>query len=118
MGFRTFLFRNPGHERSDYPLDLDGSLRYTRPKTGIDYWPAHDNANNFQQLGTFMNGGFGVSGIFPEQDPLVWAQGYGKDPSGPIVSALPTLAQTQGFATSAQLYWQAMIPGLSKQDNP
>lgn len=118
MGFATFLFRNPGHEQANYPFNFDASEKHTRYKTGIDFWPAHNNADNFQQLGTFMNGGFGVSGILTEQDPLVWAQGYGKDPAGPIVSALPTLADSNGFATSAALYWQVMVPGLSKQDAP
>jgi|SRR5215469_7272425 len=117
MSFRTFLFKNPGHEKSDYPWDYNAALRYTRPKTGIDYFPEPNNYTAFQKAGAYMNGGFGVSGIFAEQDPLVWAAMWGKDPIGPIVSAFPTLASYNGFATSAQFYLQAMIPGLSKQDS-
>lgn len=102
----TFLFRKATFKadrnvnRDNYPLDLNGSLRYTSPKTGYDFWPAHDNADNFAQLGQ-------VSGFMPQQDPFVWAQGYGKMPSGPIVSALPL-----------NLTWQMTVPGLSKQDSP
>jgi len=118
VGFFTGIFKNPGHERSGYPFDYDASLRYTRPKTGLDYFPEPSNYSAFQKAGLYMNGGMGVSGLFAEQDPLVWAQGYGKDPFGPIVSAYPDLANNQGFATSASFWTQVMIPGLSKQDAP
>lgn len=86
-----------GHNRQDrYPLDLDGSLRYTRPKTGYDYWPTHSNYDNFQQLGY-------VSGFLPEMDTRVWSQLYGRWPSGPSVNPLPL-----------NLQWQITVPGLTK----
>lgn len=80
-----------------YPFDLDASLRYVRPKTGVDYYPTHSNRDNFAKLGL-------VGGFLPQMDNRVWAQGYGKNPSGPIVSALPE-----------NLQWQITIPGLNKQ---
>lgn len=102
MSLMTFLFPKLGHVSragagDHYPFDYDASLRYTRQKTGYDFFPVLDNAHTFQQLGC-------VSGLMPEQDILVWAQGYAKDPFGPIVSQLP-----------ANLQWQITIPGLSKQ---
>lgn len=116
MNFSTFLFKNPAHDRSNYPLDLNAALRYTRPKTGIDIFPIQDNATVWEKLG-LLNGGEGVSGFMPQQDILVWGQAYGKQPSGPIVSGLPTLLANNPFATSAQVLWQTMVPGLTKQDS-
>lgn len=109
MSFLTFLFPKVGHKSRSgavdgYPYDLDASLRYTRFKTGIDRFPIQDNGTVWTQLGR-MNGGEGVSGLLPQQDHLVWAQGYGRYPSGPIVSALPE-----------NLNWQITVPGLSKMD--
>jgi hypothetical protein len=106
MGLHTFLFkkmafkpRSGAHDH--YPYDLDGSLRFTRPVTGIDFWPAHDNADNFAQLGY-------VAGFMAQQDKLVWAQGYGKMPSGPIMGSI---------TVPLNLQYQITIPGLSKQDS-
>lgn len=92
MGFKP---RNGAADA--YPYDLDGSLRFVRPKTGIDFYPSHSNADNFQKLGA-------VSGLMPQQDIRIWSQGFGKMPSGPIVSALPE-----------NLQWQITVPGLTKQ---
>ena len=105
MSLHNFIFRKlafvPRSGCADhYPYDLDGSERHTRPSTGVDFWPAHDNRNNFAKLGQ-------VSGLMPEQDALVWGTGYGKNPSGPIVSELPL-----------NLQWQVTVPGLNKQANP
>lgn len=104
MGLHTFLFgkmafkpRSGAHDH--YPYDLDGALRFTRPKTGVDFWPAHDNADNYAKLGL-------VNGFMVEQDHMIWNAGYGKYPSGPIVSELPL-----------NLNWQITIPGLSKMDS-
>lgn len=83
-----------------YPFDLDASERLTRFKTGIDFWPTHSNTDNFAKIGLY-------EGLMPQQDVLVWAQGYGKDPSGPIMSELPI-----------NLTWQMTIPGLNKQSTP
>lgn len=80
-----------------YPFDLDASERITRPKTGIDKFPIPWNGNNFAQLGC-------VSGLMPQNDSFVWAHMWGKDPFGPIVSALPV-----------NLQWQINVPGLNKQ---
>lgn len=98
------LFNAPvtiGHKsragaRDRYPLDLDASERFTRLKTGIDYYPTHSNKDDFAKLGA-------VSGIMPQFDGRVWGQMYGKDPFGPIVSALPV-----------NLQWQITVPGLNK----
>ena len=79
-----------------YPFDLDASMRFVRPKTGIDVFPSHNNAGSFAKLGQ-------VSGFLPQMDGRVWAQGYGKMPSGPIVSSIP-----------ANLQWQINVPGLTK----
>lgn len=107
MGLSTFLFKKmafkpnyvgPGH----YPIDLNGSDRFTRPKTGYDFWPAHDNADNFQQLGC-------VSGFMPEQDNMVWSWGYAKNDFGPMQGSI---------SVPLNLQWQIIIPGLSKQDSP
>lgn len=87
----------PRNGASDgYPFDLDASMRFVRPRTGIDVFPSHDNAGSFAQLGA-------ISGFLPQMDSLVWAQGYGKLPSGPIVSAIPE-----------NLQYQINIPGLTK----
>lgn len=94
LSLMGFMPRNGAAD--GYPFDLDGSLRTVRPKTGKDYWPTHSNADNFQQLGA-------VSGFMPLQDAMVFAMGYGKMPSGPIVSALPE-----------NLAWQITVPGLTK----
>ena len=120
--FQTFLFAKNAHKSRSgkgdgYPFDLDASLRYTRPKTGIDRFPTQDNYTLFAPLG-LMNGGEGVSGLLPQQDIMVWAQGYGKNPAGPIVSGLPTLLDSDPFSTSAHILWQINIPGLTKQDTP
>ena len=92
MGFKP---RNGAADA--YPFDLDGSMRFVRPKTGIDFYPSHINADSFAKLGL-------VSGFLPQQDIRVWSQGFGKMPSGPIVSALPE-----------NLQWQITVPGLNKQ---
>lgn len=80
-----------------YPFDFDASLRYVTPKTGIDVFPTPWNGDSFAQLGQ-------VSGLMPQMDGRVWAQGWGRDPFGPIVSALPVNIQ-----------WQITVPGLNKQ---
>jgi len=86
-----------GHNRQDrYPLDLDGAEKFTRPKTGFDYWPSHSNKDNFQKLGM-------VSGFCPEFDTRIWSGMFGHMPYGPIVSALPV-----------NLQWQITVPGLNK----
>lgn len=100
MGF--FSWPTMGHKprsgRVDgYPFDLDASERITRPKTGIDYFPVPNNAVNFAQCGQ-------VSGFMPQMNGMVWAQLWGHDPYGPIVSALPV-----------NLQWQISVPGLNKQ---
>jgi hypothetical protein len=81
----------------NYPMDLDASLRFVRPKTGIDYFPTPNNFNNFAKLGQ-------VSGFMPQLDGRVWGQMWGRDPFGPIVSQLPV-----------NLQYQVNVPGLNKQ---
>jgi hypothetical protein len=87
---------HPHGDGNGYPFDFDASERFTRPKTGYDFWPTHSNKDNFAKLGC-------VSGLLPEMDDFVWGQGYGKDPFGPIVSELPV-----------NLQWQVTVPGLNK----
>lgn len=92
MGF------HPRNGASDgYPFDLDASLRYVRPKTGLDIFPQPNNWNSFDKLGC-------VSGLLPQMDGRIWAQAYGARPFGPIASNLPE-----------NLQWQINIPGLNKQ---
>jgi len=79
-----------------YLFDLDASQRFVRLRTGIDVFPSHNNAGSFAKLGQ-------ISGFLPQMDSTIWAQSYGKMPSGPIVSAIP-----------ANLQWQITIPGLNK----
>jgi hypothetical protein len=115
VGVLNFLFakmtsqpRNavdPAH----YPYDLDGSLRFTRPRTGVDFWPTHSNRDNFQQLGD-------VAGLMAQQDALVWAQGYGRAPSGPLVTPLGEWLPST-VTEPANLQWQITIPGLNKQSS-
>lgn len=73
-----------------YPFDFDGSLRFTRPKTGIDYFPYPP------RIGM-------VSGFMPQLDSWVWAQGYGKNAYGP--------GTTQPVVN---LGYQVTVPGLNK----
>jgi hypothetical protein len=79
-----------------YPFDLDASLRYVRPRTGIDLYPTHSNVDNFAKLGA-------VSGFLPEMDNLILGMAFGAIPYGPIMSQWPE-----------NLQWQMMIPGLNK----
>jgi hypothetical protein len=97
LNFPTIGHKSRAGKVDSYPYDLDASERITRPKTGIDKFPIPWNGNNFAKLGC-------VSGLMPQNNAWVWAQGYGKDPAGPIVSALPV-----------NLQWQITIPGLNKQ---
>lgn len=91
MGF------HPRNGASDgYPYDLDGSLRFVRPRMGIDRYPTHSNIDNFAQLGM-------VSGFLPFMDSIIYAQAYGKVPYGPVMSQYPD-----------NLQWQITIPGLNK----
>ncbi len=78
--------RRPG----DYPYDLDGSLRYTRFKTGIDNFPYPSIIG-------------AVSGFYPEQDFTVWRGMFGRMPFGPGTTTLPL-----------NLQMQITVPGLTK----
>lgn len=79
----------PRRDKS-YPLDLDGSERQTRFKTGSDLFPYPPI------IGC-------VSGFLPQMDWRVWAQGIGKNGYGPSFQAFPV-----------NLQWQINIPGMSK----
>ena len=87
----------PAREPGDYPLDLDGSYRYTRPKTGIDRFPFVGGDGTVSQIGM-------VSGFMNQRDVAVWQGMTGKIPSGPFSTTQPI-----------NLQWQATIPGLVKQ---
>lgn len=82
-----------------YPLDLNGSLAYTRPKTGMDFWPTHSNRDNFAKLGYLQP-------MWPEFNVLVWAQAYGKVPFGPVMNPLP-----------ASINSSINVPALAKVGN-
>lgn len=75
-----------------YQFDLDGSLRYGRPKTGYDYFPYPPISGT-------------ISGILPIFNPAVWAGLYAPQPFGPGVGPSPV-----------NLQWQVTINGLSKFD--
>lgn len=73
-----------------YPLDLDGSERQPRFKTGLDifaYPPI---------IGC-------ISGLLPQMDWRVWGQAFGKNGYGPTFQPFPL-----------NLQYQVNIPGLSK----
>jgi hypothetical protein len=72
-----------------YPFDFDGSERYTRPKTGIDFFPYPPIVGM-------------LSGFMPQMDLFVWSQAYGKKAYGP------------GTAPIVNLGYQAYVPGLTK----
>lgn len=63
-------FIPPRASASGYPLDLDGSLRYTRPPTGS--YP-----QSFRPTLGY------VQGLLPMQDGLVRQGMYSKNPQGP-----------------------------------
>ena len=86
----------PAKEPNNYPYDLDGSLRYSRFATGIDYFPTVGGDGTIAQIGM-------VSGFLRQFDATIWAQMTGKKPSGPGVTTVPL-----------NLQWQATVPGLQK----
>jgi hypothetical protein len=90
-------FKSRGGQVDAYPFDFDGSLRNTRPASGIDYFPHHSNVDNFAKLGC-------VSGFLPQQDNAVWGMGYAKTPFGPMTDFLPINLQNS-----------ITVPGLTKQ---
>lgn len=63
----------PPRTGGTYPLDLDASLRYTRPAHGFTLYPYPS------VIGC-------ISGLYPQQDHLVQAGRYGKTPSGPWIN--------------------------------
>lgn len=100
MGFGfwpTIGHKSRAGKVDNYPFDLDASERITRPKTGADKFPQPNNLNSMAKLGS-------MTPLLVQLDGAVYAQLYGRDPYGPIVSALPV-----------NLQWQITIPGMSKQ---
>lgn len=92
MGF------HPRNGASDgYPFDLDASLRFVRPASGIDKFPSHNNSGSFAKLGS-------MNAIAPLLDTIWYATSTFAKPSwGPIMSAFPD-----------NLQWQVTIPGMNK----
>lgn len=86
----------PAKEPDGYQFDLDGSLRYNRFATGIDYFPTIGGDGTIPQIGA-------VSGFLRQFDVAVWAQATGKMPSGPFATTQPL-----------NLQWQITVPGLVK----
>ncbi len=86
----------PAKEPDNYPTDLDGSLRYVRLATGIDYFPWIGGDGTVAQIGA-------VNGFMRQLDVRVWSQMTGKVPSGPFSTTSPL-----------NLQWQVTVPGLSK----
>lgn len=64
----------PPRRSGTYPLDLDASLRFTRPAHGYTLYP----------YPTIVGC---ISGLWPQQDHLVQSGRYGKQPSGPWINA-------------------------------
>lgn len=62
-----------------YPLDLDGSLRYTRPASGVSMHPYPPIIGYIQ-------------GLLPMQDGLVFAGAYGKNAFGPWTASAQVAA--------------------------
>lgn len=86
----------PAIEPDGYQFDLDGSLRYNRFATGVDYFPFVGGDGVVPQIGA-------VSGIFPQMDVFIWQQMTGKIPFGPGSTTVPI-----------NLQYQITVPGLSK----
>lgn len=79
-----------------YQYDLDGSLRYDRFATGVDFFPWVGGDGTVAQIGA-------VSGLLPMADTYVWGQMIGKEPFGPGSTTFPL-----------NLQYQITIPGLYK----
>lgn len=90
MSRMMFIPRGGARALDKYPLDLDGSERQTRFQTGRDPKPYPPIIGM-------------VSGFLPEMDWRVYAQMWGKDPSGPSMNPMPL-----------NLQWQITIPNLNK----
>lgn len=86
----------PAKEPDGYQFDLDGSLRYNRFATGIDYFPSIGGDGTIPQIGM-------LSGFMRQRDVSVWAQATGKMASGPGSTTYPL-----------NLQWQVTVPGLVK----
>jgi hypothetical protein len=71
-------------------LDLDGSERQQRFKTGFDPKPYPPI------IGC-------ISGFLPQMDWRVWGQAFGRNGFGPTFQAFPI-----------NLQWQMNIPGMTK----
>lgn len=69
------VFFLPRKDAHSYPLDLDGSLRYTRPYS-VDIFPYPPLVRN-------------ISGILAMQDAFVLNNRIAKTPFGPNVNRLP-----------------------------
>jgi hypothetical protein len=71
---------------SDYPLDLDASLRITNPRRGLGVYP-------FPGLQMLAEGGAMlmhiISPIMPLGDAMILAAGIGRMPSGPVLGLDP-----------------------------
>ena len=86
----------PAKEPDGYQFDLDGSLRFNRFATGIDFFPTVGGDGTVPQIGM-------VSGFMMQRDVSVWAQAVGRKPSGPMATTQPI-----------NLQWQVTVPGLTK----
>lgn len=82
----------PRIDHNSYPLDLDGSLRYTRPYV-IDPYPYPPIIDMIQ-------------GFCREFDAFIYKTGFAKTPYGPNVNNTPTYAD-----------YQIAIAGLNKFGN-
>ena len=59
-----------------YPLDLNGSLDFMRPQTGVSPMPYPQTIGYFSRLLPFM-------------DRIVWTDMRGKTPFGPFIGTVP-----------------------------
>lgn len=87
---RGFVTSPPRFSRNGYPLDLDGSERFTRPKTGIDIFPAPETYPNGNGIGC-------VQAFMPMADAFVYAQMIARPPVGPSGDLnIPDLSRYMG----------------------
>lgn len=81
MAFALSNFIGPRPDlQHGYPLDLDGSLRYTRPYV-IDIYPYPPIIGM-------------ISGFLRENNPFIWQQ-PARTPYGPNINSLPSYAEYQ-----------------------
>lgn len=88
------MFWKPVKQEKHYPIDLDGSLKFTRFAKTKWQMPAPPMIGR-------------TSGFLPLQNAFIWRNAMGKMPSGPNISLAPL-----------NLTYQITIPELAKSGKP